>query len=89
MSRSWNEYTHTPHTTQGDGVVLALGCAACVGFRMNMNRKNLYLTDELWDRVREAALKESVRAGRVVSASEWVRRACESRLEQEEAKARP
>ena len=52
---------------------------------MNMNRKNLYLTDDLWDRIREAALKESVRHGRVISASEWVRRACESRLSQEDA----
>lgn len=38
-----------------------------------MERHNIYLPRELWERMRKAALAESNRQGRVVSVSEWLR----------------
>ena len=48
-----------------------------------MTRRNLYLPDDLWERVRQAAREESVKRECDVSVSEWVREAMEKRLEAE------
>jgi len=46
-------------------------------------RRNIYLPDELWRRVVEAAARLSLATGEQVSASEWIRDAIEQRLERE------
>jgi Arc/MetJ-type ribon-helix-helix transcriptional regulator len=46
-----------------------------------MKQRNISMTDELWKRVKQAALQVSVEEGEPVSASEIVRRAVEDWLE--------
>jgi hypothetical protein len=50
-----------------------------------MKRRNLFLADELWEKVQRAALEEAVKKGEPapVSASEWIREAVRQRLEKE------
>lgn len=38
-------------------------------------RRNLWLPDDLWAAVIEAAAREAIKSGEQVSASEWIRRA--------------
>jgi len=45
-----------------------------------MTRRNLYIPDALWERIQRAAMEEGLRRGSPLSASEWVREACEKRL---------
>ena len=52
----------------------------------NMNRRNLYLTDDLWKRVQAAANAKADATGETYSASQFVRDACEAQLKREERK---
>lgn len=45
---------------------------------------NVYIPDELWQRIREAAATEGARQGRTVSMSEWLRDAAERKLNSNE-----
>ena len=47
------------------------------------SRRNIWMEDDLWERVVKAALGEGVARGQPVSASEWVREAIEEKLERE------
>lgn len=46
-------------------------------------RRTLYIPPDLWDRIQQAARKESVRRNETVSASQYIREAVEARMEQE------
>ena len=43
-------------------------------------RRNIWLPDDLWAAVIEAAAHETVRTGERITASEWIRRAIAGRL---------
>ena len=47
---------------------------------MTSQSRNIYFPDELWARIRVAAIAESAKRGEVVSPSEYIRGAVESRL---------
>jgi Arc/MetJ-type ribon-helix-helix transcriptional regulator len=44
-------------------------------------RRNIWLPDDLWAAVIEAAARETIATGRQVSAAEYIRRAVDERLE--------
>ena len=44
-------------------------------------RRNIYMDDDLHRRIQQAALREGVERGEPVSVSEWIREACEARLD--------
>ena len=45
-----------------------------------MNRRYIFLPDDLWKRIQQAAANEGAKRGKPVSASEWIREACEERM---------
>ena len=49
----------------------------------NVGRHNLYIPNDLWEKMRKAAADAGARVGRTVSVSEWLRRAAERALERE------
>ena len=51
-----------------------------------MTRHNLSISDALWARVQQAAIREAVKQGRPISISEWIRESIRQRLEQEAAR---
>ena len=53
---------------------------------MTSQSRNIYMPDELWERMRHAAIAESVKRGEVVSPSQYIREAIERRLKSEKPK---
>lgn len=45
-------------------------------------RRNITFPDSLWERIQAAAMDETVRTREHVTASEWIRDACERKLAQ-------
>ena len=52
-----------------------------------MSARNLYIPDDLWRRLQQAAADESARQGRTVSVSEWLREAARRRIAEQQAEA--
>jgi hypothetical protein len=50
-----------------------------------MTRRNLHIPDEMWDDAKEAADHETRSGTRLVTVSEWIRRAIASKLSAHEA----
>jgi hypothetical protein len=44
-------------------------------------RRNIWFPDDLWKRIEAAAAQEGAKRGKPVSVAEWVRTACEEKLE--------
>lgn len=47
---------------------------------MKSQARNVYMPDELWERIQKVAIRQSAKRGRVVSPSEYIREAVERRL---------
>lgn len=45
-----------------------------------MTRRNVFIPDDLWERATLAAMRQSLKEGKPVSTSEWIRRAMEAEL---------
>ena len=52
---------------------------------MTTTRRNISMPDDLWGRAVKATLEASVKAGRPISVSEWIREAMEKKLTKENA----
>ena len=48
-----------------------------------MARRNLYIPDDLYERIRRAAAEEGARRGQPMSVSEWLREAAEEKIERQ------
>jgi hypothetical protein len=56
-----------------------------MGGSTGASRRNLMVPDDLWRRMTQAAAREMARRGEAsYSVSEWIREACEERLERDE-----
>jgi hypothetical protein len=45
-----------------------------------MTRRNIWISDELWNRICREASKQGAKEGKPLSCSEWIRRAIEKAL---------
>ena len=52
---------------------------------MTATRRNISMPDDLWERAVKATLEASVKAGRPISVSEWIRGAMQEKLAKENA----
>jgi len=48
-----------------------------------MARRNLYIPDDLYERIQRAAAEEGARRGQPMSVSEWLREAAEEKIERQ------
>jgi len=50
---------------------------------MSSTRRNIMWPDALWEQIVRAAAEKTIRTGKTVTVSEWVREAARMRLEEE------